>query len=226
MFCFNLLAANNWQNADFADVVSTAAFSIAVDLRKGMAQDPRQILAEVASNTYVLWISEKLHQFPDLKGMVTPQLINGTMENLAFLNARRQEIANLKAQMGMGGFAPPQYQPQYPAQSPGYPPQYQPQYPQHGYSPQQGYQQPYGSQPYGQPSMGAPQYPGGATLGRPMQSPMGMGMGYPPPYSQTQGAVNKYTSQNAAPPPPAQYGQPTPPPTPPTGPATLGKTWW
>jgi hypothetical protein len=214
MFCFNMLAANNWLNPDFADVVSMAAFTIALDLRKGMAQDPRQILTTAATDTYVLWISEKLHQFPELKSMVTPQLINATMENLGFLNAKRQEIANFKNQLGMGGFAPPSYpQPSYPQQG----------YPQQGY-PQQQYPQP----GYGVPTMGAPQYPGTPSFGQTMRA-QPMGMGYPPAYPPPQqGAVNKFTSQNAPPMatqyPSTQYGPPPVQQTVPSTPATLGRS--
>jgi len=192
LFAFNLLSNNNWQNADFADLVSFAAYSIVLEMRRTGIPDPHQVLSHHLVDIYTLWLSEKLFQYPELKGVVPPNYVAATMNNLAFLNNRKQEIAMLRNQLGMGGEIATTYgQPIAPA----YP---QSGYPSQGY-PQQPYNRPAAPPPYGQPMYGQPvQTHPGYGYPPPGGQAFGPGMGGPmmPPH---QGPINRYAiSQTTA----------------------------
>lgn len=219
MYCYNAASVNGWNNADYADLICTLAFMLVIEMRRGTYTHPTQAISTVATTGTSLWVSEKLFQYPELKRLVTPQLINDATANVAALNNTRQEIAMIRNQL-MGNQAPmapvgygasPQPAPP-PYGPPGYPP------PGYGQAPQAGYGQPgYPPPGYGQPpqagygQQGYPPPPGyGAPQGYP---PPGYGQpGYPPPPGYGQAPQAGY-GQPGYPPPPG-YGPPQgyPPP--------------
>lgn len=164
MFCFNLLSYNNWVNTEYAELVSDVAFNAALDLRKGLAASVAQILPMKVADGYRLWISAKLHQYPELKSQLTPQMVDATLNYLGIYNALKQEILMMKNNLGLNGSMPvmgygqPQYAPQYAVQAQyPQPPMQQPymgQYPPQGYGAPPGMMYPprapeYGSSVYG-----------------------------------------------------------------------------
>lgn len=176
VFMYNQMSGNNWQNQDYGDVIDFTMNMIAINIRKGIYRTAEQGIGDAVSQATTMFASKRIFEYPEIKGMCAPQVVDAAMQNLQLYNNLNQEINSMNRQPtsfpNPGTFQPNPTQP-HQSPYPPYPvdPRMAPQgYPQ-GYDPRmvpQGYPQgfdprmvPQGYPPVFDPRMAPPGYQAG-----------------------------------------------------------------
>jgi hypothetical protein len=186
MFCYNLLVNNNWNNAEFSEVVKIIADLVALNTRKKLYHTVEAGVKDAVSQVLVLYTSELLFRHPGLKGLVSPQILNAAHQNSHSFNNLKQELASMQQYPNTNYPMQPMNQPM-PQQQGGYYNGPQTGMPPPGYYPQQQYpqqQQQYPQMPQQYPQ----QLPPGYVMTA--QGPVFVGNPNVPP------AVNNYPPQS------------------------------
>lgn len=98
MFFYNLAVNNFWRNPYFQEVVQMVTDLLTLNLRKNFIRSPEQGLQDATMQTITAQVSGLFYQYPELKSMVTPQVLDAAMQNLPFLNNLIQEISSMHNQ--------------------------------------------------------------------------------------------------------------------------------
>lgn len=107
MFCYNLLVNNYWANESFAEVVKLTADYVAMQYHKGHLRMPEAGVQEAAAQVLTLFTSSLVFLYPDLKALVSPQVLDASFGNVQTLNNLKQEISSMYSHNpghGHGGF--------------------------------------------------------------------------------------------------------------------------
>lgn len=118
LFCYNLLVRNNYQNENFAEVVQLSADLIMINLLKQVYRIPEHGVNDVVAQILTMYSSSLVYQYPDLKSMVTPQVLDAAYQNASVFNNLKQEIFSMRSNFP-GHHNAPQFQGQYQAPNPG-----------------------------------------------------------------------------------------------------------
>lgn len=93
LFYFNLVSNNNYQNPIFAEIVKLTIGAIYVDTSKGLYRGYDYAARELVSKVTTLYVSSLFFQYPDLKSMVPPQVVNASHQNIQTFNNLKEEVA-------------------------------------------------------------------------------------------------------------------------------------
>lgn len=185
IFIYNMMVSNFFNNQQFIDVVKLVTDALLLNASKGLIPNPYQGLYDTVNQIITLVSSNALFEYPELKSICAPALVEAAMQNAQVFNNMKQEIFAMHNQHHR--------QPQYPHHP--QPPQYhQPQYPQPPQYPAPQYPQPpqyQNQQQYPQP----PQYPHQGHYPQPPQYPRLV----PQPFQVQQQNLGggRWTSQHA-----------------------------
>lgn len=117
LFCYNLLVNNHWHNDHFSEVVKLTADLVAKNYEKGHLRMPESGVQEAANQVLTLYTSNLLFIYPDMKGRVSPQVLDAAYQNVPTFNTLKQEIFSMYTHTpAANGYPPVQG---YPAMSPG-----------------------------------------------------------------------------------------------------------
>lgn len=108
LFCFNLLASNNWQNANFAEVVKLAIDLTVLRYRQGQVQSALDGLAQAVQEILVLYTSLQIVSYPELQRRSTPQQQESAKNNVNIFRDIQAAINGMYAQMGVAAYPAPQ----------------------------------------------------------------------------------------------------------------------
>ena len=122
MFMYNLLSVNYWNDQYFATVVNLALATLCLEYRKGKYRAPEPAVQEVADKVLTLESSNIIFEYPDLKSICRPQIVDAAFQNISTLNSLKQEVSQMyhtqgNVHMGVNAHAPmgsnaPMHQPQ------------------------------------------------------------------------------------------------------------------
>lgn len=107
VFHFNQVAANNYQNNDFATLVSTAVDMLQYGLMKGMYRFPEEGAADAVEKARKMLSAYNVYTFQHLRSVIDPRLLNDVDQIVQQASQVQNEIRNMK----QGGMQP-QMQPQ------------------------------------------------------------------------------------------------------------------
>lgn len=115
LFAYNLYSESYWQNPRFAELVKFIADMLILGMNKGHVPSPHQGIYDAVSQSLTLLTSSLVFEYPDLKSITQPQLVDSAMQNLQVLNNLKQEISSMYQQQGKPMYPPAGYpQPNYP----------------------------------------------------------------------------------------------------------------
>ena len=126
MFCYNLISANNWRNNDYVEAVELAANLCNLDVKKGIINSIETGINNAAASALSFYSSRLIYQYPELKSMIAPNILNAAHQNVQLLNDLINQITNMNNSYPVPQMQPP-YQGGHPAHmDPRYsmPPQY------------------------------------------------------------------------------------------------------
>ncbi len=101
IFAYNILSSNNWMNNAFADILQIAMDVMAFKLStNSLSGSPQQDIYTVAEEACSLWSSNNVNMYPELRGMVPPQVLNAADQNSAYLADLKNKISAIYRSMG------------------------------------------------------------------------------------------------------------------------------
>lgn len=169
MYCYNMLVDQYWRNANFAEVVKLTLDLLYLKYSiKKIYSNMETGISECAKEILTLYTSNLVFQYPELKSISTPQVLDAAAQNVPAFNNIKQEIISMynnnPNNNGFHGGNPgypvanvPQQQ-FYPVSQPAFNPN-QPQFQQPPFQQPQ-FQQPQFQQPqFQQPQFQQPGYP-------------------------------------------------------------------
>lgn len=153
-FFYNLISNNYWNNPFYQEIVQLISDMVTVNLRKGFIRSPEQGIQDAAVQGIGAYVSSLFYAHPELKSMVSPQVLDAALQNIPFFNNLKQEISSMSFHnpgfnMPMNGYPGQPMGGPAPMMNHGYPnqgqfPGHQQMHPQqfHGGYPNQGYPSP------------------------------------------------------------------------------------
>jgi hypothetical protein len=93
LFYFNLVSNNNYQNPVFTEIVKLTIGAIYIDTHKGLYRGYDYAARELVSKVTTLYVSSLFFQYPELKSMVPPQVVNASYQNIQTFNNLKEEVA-------------------------------------------------------------------------------------------------------------------------------------
>ena len=109
IFAFNMMAANNWQNANFAELVNVAFTILDLTMRQNYGRVDINTIDAIIEQSVTLVVSKLTCSYDAFKNICQPQEYNAAMQNLQKLNSY---FNVMQTQPGVHGFQQPQ-QPQH-----------------------------------------------------------------------------------------------------------------
>lgn len=95
MFLYNLLVDNYWNNPIFSEVVKLATDIVALNYNKGHIRSPEQGVQDAVALAMGGYSSTLFVNYPDLKGIVAPQVLEAAYQNMSVFNSLKQEISSM-----------------------------------------------------------------------------------------------------------------------------------
>lgn len=99
MFCYNLLCENNWYNQYFEEV-SQLTYKYIKRLMRDTAVSAVSLYVESVENVLSLFTSDLLYRFPELRSVITPQLLEASSQNAGLLHHLKTENVSMSSPPG------------------------------------------------------------------------------------------------------------------------------
>ena len=108
MACYNILVNNYWQNNEFCEVVKLILGYLYISYLKGTYRMPDHGVNDCVGSILILYCSNIILMYPEVKSTVDPQLHNAALQNASTFNNLKAEIINMYNNGGSGGYYPQQ----------------------------------------------------------------------------------------------------------------------
>lgn len=91
MFTHNAVASNGYNNSYLQEAVQIAMDGLIIMVRKNLVRSPEMGIKEAAERAATMYTSKIIFDFPELKSVINPKLLNACQQNMATLQELRQQ---------------------------------------------------------------------------------------------------------------------------------------